>query len=335
MEHIIEELSKRTSSTGRKPVVFVDAGISSEANLKMLRDKGFEYMCVSRGGINKYQIDTKTEPVTINDKRNQPISLQKATVEGSTDNFILVDSHAKALKEQSMSGRLTEKFEQAIAETKQSLYKKSGIKQYNKVWERIGRIKQRYQGAGNLCQIDTKQDSKDNVTDITWTRKTTTPKEGKYLLRTTLNDKDEKVQWTIYNTIREIEATFRVLKTDLDLRPIYHKTDEASLAHLHLGLLAYQVVNTIRYQLKQKGINHHWKEIIRVMNTQKMVTTSIVDQYQRTIFIRQCSEPIQKVTEIYQALKYKLRPFTRKKFVVPQTEISKNQTQAGRASPDT
>jgi len=141
LEHIIEELSKRTSSIDRKPVVFVDSGISSEANLKMLRDKGFEYMCVSRGGINKYQIDTKTEPVTINDKRNQPISLQKATVEGSTDNFILVDSHAKALKEQSMSGRLTEKFEQAIAETKQSLYKKSGIKQYNKVWERIGRIK--------------------------------------------------------------------------------------------------------------------------------------------------------------------------------------------------
>jgi len=193
----------------------------------------------------------------------------------------------------------------------------------------------RYHSAGNLYQIDTKQDSKDNVTDITWTRKTTTPKEGKYLLRTNLNDKDEKVQWTIYNTIREIEATFRVLKTDLDLRPIYHKTDEASLAHLHLGLLAYQVVNTIRYQLKQKGINHHWKEIIRVMNTQKMVTTTIVDQYQQTIFIRQCSEPIQKVTEIYQALKYKLRPFTRKKFVVPQTEISKNQTQAERASPYT
>jgi len=306
LEHIIEELSKRTSSIDRKPVVFVDSGISSEANLKMLRDKGFEYMCVSRGGINKYQIDTKTEPVTINDKRNQPISLQKATVEGSTDNFILVDSHAKALKEQSMSGRLTEKFEQAIAETKQSLYKKSGIKQYNKVWERIGRIKQRYQGAGNLCQIETKQDSKDNVTDITWTRKTTAAKEGKYLLRTTLNDRDKKVQWSIYNIIREIEATFRVLKKDIDLRPIYHKTDEASMAHLHLGLLAYQVVNTIRYQLKQKGINHHWKEIIRVMNTQKMVTTSIVDQYEQTIIICQCSEPAHQVTQIYQALKYNL-----------------------------
>ncbi len=67
-----------------------------------------------------------------------------------------------------------------------------------------------------------------------------------YLLRTNLNEKEEQTQWKIYNTIREIEYTFRVLKTGLDLRPIYHKTDVASMAHLHLGLLAYWVVNTIR-----------------------------------------------------------------------------------------
>ena len=40
--------------------------------------------------------------------------------------------------------------------------------------------------------------------------------------------------WNIYNTIREIESSFRTLKTDLDLRPIYHKNDDATMAHLHL-----------------------------------------------------------------------------------------------------
>ena len=52
-----------------------------------------------------------------------------------------------------------------------------------------------------------------------------------------------------YNIIREIEYSIRTLKTDLDLRPIYPKKDDATMAHLHLGLLAYWVVNTIRYQL--------------------------------------------------------------------------------------
>ncbi|MBP1638070.1 MAG: family transposase, partial [Bacteroidetes bacterium] len=60
--------------------------------------------------------------------------------------------------------------------------------------------------------------------------------------------------------------------TDLDLRPIYHQKDKNTMAHLHLGLLAYWVVNTVRYQLKQNGINSGWREIVRIMNTQKAVT---------------------------------------------------------------
>lgn len=46
------------------------------------------------------------------------------------------------------------------------------------------------------------------------------------------------------------------------MRPIFHKTDENSVAHLNLAVLAYQMVHTIRYQLKAKGINHDWTHIL-------------------------------------------------------------------------
>ena len=62
---------------------------------------------------------------------------------------------------------------------------------------------------------------------------------GIIIIKTTLPITEEKTIWDIYNTIREIESSFRTLKTDLDLRPIYHKNDDATLAHLHLGLLGY------------------------------------------------------------------------------------------------
>jgi hypothetical protein len=124
--------------------------------------------------------------------------------------------------------------------------------------------------------------------------------------------------------LREIESTFKTLKTDLDRRPIYHKNNNATMAHLHLGLLGYWIVNTIRHQLKTKKINHDWKEILRISSTQKLVTTSIVDAEQNTIFITKCSEPSSKLQEIYQALKYKSRPFTRKKFVVHKPEHVKH-----------
>ena len=59
----------------------------------------------------------------------------------------------------------------------------------------------------------------------------------------------------IYNVIRTVEETFKTLKTDLDIRPVFHKSDDGTKAHLHLAILAYWVVSTARYILKQKGIN--------------------------------------------------------------------------------
>ena len=145
-----------------------------------------------------------------------------------------------------------------------------------------------------------------------------------YILRNSIQELDEHTFWSIYNIIREIEYTFRVLKTDLDLRPIYHKTDQASMAHLNLGILAYWLVSTIRYQIKQKGVHSDWRQIVRKMNTQKCVTTSVVNINQETISIRQCTEPTKEVKAIYDLLKY--APFTRKKSVVHSIEISKNKS---------
>jgi len=62
------------------------------------------------------------------------------------------------------------------------------------------------------------------------------------------------------------------LKTNLDLRPVYHKSDAGTLTHLHLGLLAYWIVNTVKCKTKAHGINSQWNEIVRIGNTQKIIT---------------------------------------------------------------
>jgi transposase len=123
--------------------------------------------------------------------------------------------------------------------------------------------------------------------------------------------------WDIYNAIREIESSFRCLKTDLDLRPNFHKTDSAVMAHRNLGLLAYQIVSTIRHQLKAKNIHSDWRNIVRTMNSQKCITTSMTNSKEQVICIRKCSEPEADVKKIYDALNYKYAPFIRKKSVVP------------------
>ena len=146
-----------------------------------------------------------------------------------------------------------------------------------------------------------------------------------YFLRTCIKTDEQTLLWTVYNCIRNIESSFRTLKTDLDLRPIFHKSYDATQAHLHLGLLAYWVVNTVRYKLQQKDIKSQWREIVRQMNTQKCVTTVVQNTREQWISIRKCSEPEDKVIRIYDALRYKYAPFVRKKSIVPQTQILKNE----------
>ena len=125
----------------------------------------------------------------------------------------------------------------------------------------------------------------------------------------------------------KLKVLFRCLKTDLDLRPIYHKNDDATMAHLHLGILAYWLVNTIRYQLKKQKINHNWQEIIRITNTQKVITTSGQNKEDEIIYVRKCTEPNEKVKQIYNTLNYRNYPFTKRKSVVHKSELKKNDSQ--------
>ena len=171
---------------------------------------------------------------------------------------------------------------------------------------------------GKATAISWKQDESKKVAK--------TDSHGVYLLRTSLPPLDEVMIWNIYNTIREIESTFRTLKTDLDLRPIYHKNDDATMAHLHLGILAYWLVNTIRHQLKAQGVNYGWKEIIRIAETQKLVTTEGQNKFGETIRVTKCTKPSENFKNLLDILN--LQPFIKKrKSVVHKLIPEKNQTQ--------
>lgn len=151
-------------------------------------------------------------------------------------------------------------------------------------------------------------------------------KHGKYLIQTDLDEtKDENI-WEFYNVIRTVEETFRVLKTDLDIHPVYHKTDDAIKAHLHLAVLAYWVVSCSRHQLKEVGIHHDWSEVVRIVSTHKIVSTRMQQADEDWIEVRQCTLPDAAVVDIYTALHIKEEPCRRRKFVWhPEHPPEKNQ----------
>lgn len=324
---MVDRLKYGSSDSDHKSLVVMDAGIATEDNLKLLEQKGYHYLCVNRSKLQDYSaVENTTEQIVFTQDKQQ-LRLQKVKSLQHTDYFLKVKSPGKTIKEQSMKTKFESRFEEELEKIKNSISKRHGIKKADKVNQRIGRAIQKYPSVAKNYDITIKTDDHQQVIQLDYLLnefKNTKDVDslGVYFLRTNLSMQDEKVIWKVYNTIREIEYSFRTLKTDLDLRPIYHKNDDATLAHLHLGLMAYWIVNTIRYQLKAKEIHANWKEIIRIGNTQKVITTTGKDPDQNAIEIRKCSEPSAKLREIYQALQFKPIPFSQRKFVVHNPEIN-------------
>ncbi len=251
LERTIDDLeSRRIDKTG-KPVIAMDAGFSSEDNIKMLIEKGYDYISVSRRKLKDYVLEKNgLEQVEIYDKRKGKIKLSKVKTQ-SDETILYVKSENKAKKEDSMVDKIGQRFEQGLSEIKLALHKKGSTKTADKVHQRIGRLREKYKSVHSQYKIDVEQDN-GKIINLKW-KKIKEKKEfsGIYFIRTSLSSSEDNL-FRIYNTLTEIEASFRVLKTDLSLRPVYHQTDKNVLAHINLGILAYQVVSTIRYQLKQK-----------------------------------------------------------------------------------
>jgi transposase len=184
--------------------------------------------------------------------------------------------------------------------------------------------------------INIKYDSKGKAISMEWNSDETMVEEkkklhGKYFLQTNLDETDEKNIWQFYNVIRTVEETFKTLKTDLDIRPVYHKTDKGATAHLHLAVLAYWVVSTTQYKLKKQGIHVRWGELIRIMSTQVRVTAQMELEDGELISVRQSTVPEQKLEHIYSILGITTNPLGKLKSVghpkhPPKKTITHNQS---------
>jgi hypothetical protein len=109
--------------------------------------------------------------------------------------YLKVSSEGKALKESSMHRRFAEHFEEGLGIIAKCITSKHGTKKYDKVNQRIGRLKEKYPS-------------------VKWN-------QGVYFIRTSPADRDERPVWKVYNCIREIERMKPVKPTCIwDYRPI-------------------------------------------------------------------------------------------------------------------
>jgi len=316
---LILSVSKQMGDTFEKPLVVMDAGIATEENLALLKSVkyNYDYVCVSRITPKNFTKLSKNAE-TITDNRANEIHLTKVSVPGKEDHFLQVKSDQKKLKEQSMDIKLTKRLEEQLEDIKQKLPKKGTLKKISKIHEKVGAIKSKLSRVGWLYEIEyTEDQEKGMVTDINWKRiKEKEKPKGEYFLRYTKTAIDEDKIWDAYNLTRDVEAVFRCLKTDLNIRPIHHQKDKYIEPHIWLGIISYQVVNYIRTKLKNKEINHSWTSIVEIMKSMQSSVNTINNDKNEKLYIKLCTRPTKTQKQIFDALNFKARPYTRKTKVV-------------------
>ena len=213
----------------------------------------------------------------------------------------------------SIADRFIKRFEDTMQKLAEGLYKKGCVKKYDKVLERIGRIKQKNSKASKQYKVTVGRDKKsDKATLITWKYApkidTADTFPGVYCLRTSNNDWDENRLWHTYTMLTELEAVFRSLKTELGLRPVYHQKTERVTGHLFITVLAYHLVHTIRYRLKSTDINSSWGDLRKQLEGQARVTVTMKQKDGNIVHVRKSTRPELQQQKIYTALRLSSHP---------------------------
>jgi hypothetical protein len=302
---------KKNLLNSHSSLVIMDAGIASQENIDYLIANQYEYLVVSRKHNKQFDED-KATPVKL-DKRDEAIVKAMKVVNEETGEIeLFIHSVAREAKEEAMQTRVQTLFIDKLQYLKDGLSLKRRTKDYTKVIETIGRLKQKYPLISQYYStIVTKDPDSNNAIDITWSEKKTLDNKsainGIYCLRTNNQTMDEKTLWKTYTTLTDLESVFKSLKSELGLRPIFHQTQTRVDGHLFITLLAYSIIHTIRYKLKQKDIHYSWDTIRDILRNQKRITTSMKCKDNTTLYIRQSSELNDRQKEIYDALGIKYR----------------------------
>jgi transposase len=286
---------------GTRPTVIMDAGIATKDNLAYLGSRGLDWIVVERTQappvperIPEEQFETasgvkikvweltEAEEDGEADGEVEENGAVGADEKGAADEErrIYVHSEAKQATEDAMLEGQGERFLAALAKLHAGLSKRGYLKNYEKVLRKVGRLTEKYKTVARLYEVEvTKKDGTQQAGSVTVTRLDSHARRirasGAYVLRSSRTDMELEALARTYWRLTEIESTFRVMKSDLGLRPIYHSKDERIEGHLFITVLAYHTAHLVRVKLKQDGIHKSWDTIRTRLNRIKRITSRI------------------------------------------------------------
>lgn len=238
-----------------------DRGMMSKDNIEFMESENRRYIIgASKGTLKKFERELIADDwQAIRD--GLEVKLCPAP-DGGRETYILCRSRDRREKEKAMHERFEKRIDEALGKVQASCQKRKWKKEV--IDRRIGRIMALNSRAAGLFEVAVKQVAGRAV--VSWTknekwRDWATLNEGCYLLRTNVTDWSAEDLWKAYIQLTEAEAAFRIHKSDLRIRPVWHQKGDRVEAHILVCFLAYVLWKTLHQMATVGGLGDEPRRI--------------------------------------------------------------------------
>src|SRR3972149_6231604 len=313
LKDILSGLKKEGCLFPNERTIVMDAGIATEDTIALMKKSGYKYVVVSRKKSyeDAFWSEVDEEKIPLSDGKT---TLSMKLVRTEEEAFLLCHSEAKEAKEKAILLLKEQRFEQELSAIKEGLAKAKRQKKYDKIIERIGRLKERYK-VGNLYTIKVEQ-TDGNATDLQFDKNDQAQAKegaiGTYVLRTNRLDLSGEEISKLHRSLSTVEESFENMKGGLGLRPNFHHADIPAIARVHITALADHILAGRVKKVRTAGIHYDWNTIREILATHIRVTTTMNTEDGHVIDVRTCTTPTEKQHTIYNKLHIKHTPLGRK-----------------------
>jgi transposase len=304
LQEIVQTMERRY---GRADRIWVgDRGMVSADNIAFLKQSGRRYIVgTPKSMLKQFEPELLSEDWrTIRDG----LEVKLCPSPDGDETFVLCRSRDRRKKEKAMHGRFEQRIEEGLRHIEASCHKQR--LQPLIVAQRLGRLLGQNSRAAGLFETEVRT-AADGRASLHWKKIETwrdwaALSEGCYLLRSNVVEWSDEELWKAYIQLTEAEAAFRIHKSDLRLRPIWHQKEERVLAHILVCFLAYVLWKTLSQRCQRAGLGHEPRRVFEELGKIQLVDVVLPTRQETEIRRRCVTQPTDHQAILLTRLQFRL-----------------------------
>jgi transposase len=277
VEEIVETMEGRYGLANR--IWVMDRGMASAENIAWLQQTGRRYLIGTPKSELRAWARELAEATDWQAVREGVEAKLCAGPEGA-ETFVLCRSVERRAKEKAMHERFAQRIEKSLRSLGARLEHARRPLERGKLERQIGRLLERNTRAAGRYRIDLVDDAtRPAGLALQWSAQSEWDEwarhsEGCYVLRTNVTDWDAETLWRTYVQLTDAEAAFRIQKSELSIRPIWHQRTDRVQAHILVCFLAYVLWKTLEQWQSRAGLGNSPRTILEELG--RIQSTDVV-----------------------------------------------------------